>query len=224
MKIMGHRGAAGLALENSAAGLRKAMVLGVDIIEIDVRKTHDNQLVLCHDDNFARIGRPGLNINEHTLTELRAVKLKNGQKPLSLNQAMKILGKHPVMIELKDGGTARLLVKILKKFPKSKVSVCSFNFGELASLRAYNPTLPLYGLERTRPLEIVQLTKIFNLDGIGINHWLLNPFLYHWALRLKLDLYVFTVNQAWLVWFIKLLYPAVTICTDRPDRYLRQSQ
>ncbi|MGZ6005431.1 MAG: glycerophosphodiester phosphodiesterase, partial [Candidatus Saccharimonadales bacterium] len=54
MKIMGHRGAAGLELENSAAGIEKAIELGVDFIEIDVRKTHDNQLILCHDDNFGR--------------------------------------------------------------------------------------------------------------------------------------------------------------------------
>lgn len=217
---MGHRGAAGLALENSATALKKAIELNVDVIEIDVRKTHDNQLILCHDDNFGRVGKPGLKISEHTLAELQKVRLNNGEKPLSLPQALNILKDKPVMIELKDSGTARILVDTLNNFPQSKASICSFNFGELAFVRDFDPNLQLFGLERTRPLEIVQLTNIFDLDGIGIIYWLLNPFLYFWARRRNLQIYVFTVNKPLLVWFIRLLYPGVTICTDFPDKFL----
>ena len=55
MKIIGHRGAAGLELENTLPSIRMAIELGVDGVEFDVRITADRQLVLCHDDNTSRM-------------------------------------------------------------------------------------------------------------------------------------------------------------------------
>ena len=49
MKVIGHRGAAGLAPENTFAGFDIALALGVDGIETDVQKTKDGKFVLFHD-------------------------------------------------------------------------------------------------------------------------------------------------------------------------------
>jgi glycerophosphoryl diester phosphodiesterase len=48
MKVIGHRGAAGLAPENTFAGFNLALELGVDGIETDVQQSKDGQLVLFH--------------------------------------------------------------------------------------------------------------------------------------------------------------------------------
>jgi len=47
--IIGHRGAAGLAPENTLAAFRTALDLGVDGLELDVQLTADNELVVHHD-------------------------------------------------------------------------------------------------------------------------------------------------------------------------------
>ncbi len=47
--VIGHRGAARTAPENTLAGLRRAKALGCDWVEFDVRLTGDGALVLCHD-------------------------------------------------------------------------------------------------------------------------------------------------------------------------------
>jgi glycerophosphoryl diester phosphodiesterase len=47
--VIAHRGAAGLAPENTLAAYRQAIALGVDYIEIDVRMTRDRQFVALHD-------------------------------------------------------------------------------------------------------------------------------------------------------------------------------
>ena len=220
MKIMSHRGCAGLALENSAKAIKKAVELGVDAIEIDVRKTKDNQLVLCHDDNLARISNSSIKISDATLKELQAVRLSDGSRLLSLREALKIVGSTPLMIDDKEVGSARVLLKLLQEFPKVQASVASFKLKELMLLRELDNKIPLYGLTHSKPFDILHYAKTFELNGVGLNHWLLNPLTYLRARMDKLDIYVYTVNNRFTVWFIKLLYPKVTICTNFPDRFL----
>lgn len=52
--VIGHRGAASYAPENTLAGFRAAKALGCDWVEFDVRLTGDGVLVVCHDDALAR--------------------------------------------------------------------------------------------------------------------------------------------------------------------------
>ena len=47
--VIGHRGAAGLAPENTLAAFKKALNLGVDAIELDVHISADKILVVYHD-------------------------------------------------------------------------------------------------------------------------------------------------------------------------------
>ena len=49
MQVIGHRGAAALAPENTWIGFDRALALGVDAIETDVQATSDGVLVLIHD-------------------------------------------------------------------------------------------------------------------------------------------------------------------------------
>ncbi|WP_413910492.1 glycerophosphodiester phosphodiesterase family protein [Desulfobacula sp.] len=49
LKIIGHRGAAGLLPENTLAGFKFAMEMGVDTIELDICLTSDNEAVVYHD-------------------------------------------------------------------------------------------------------------------------------------------------------------------------------
>lgn len=47
--VIGHRGAAGLAPENTVAAFRKALELGVDAVEMDALLTADGEIVVHHD-------------------------------------------------------------------------------------------------------------------------------------------------------------------------------
>lgn len=49
IQIYGHRGAAGIAPENTIPGYQIAMDIGVDVIDMDVGMTKDNVLVVTHD-------------------------------------------------------------------------------------------------------------------------------------------------------------------------------
>lgn len=47
--VIGHRGAAGLAPENTLTAIRQAIALGVDAVEMDLQLTADGQVVVYHD-------------------------------------------------------------------------------------------------------------------------------------------------------------------------------
>ena len=77
--LQGHRGARGLAPENTLAGFRRALELGVDTLELDVGLTSDGVLVVAHDPeipgDLARRGGAWLDepvsVFDSTFAELR---------------------------------------------------------------------------------------------------------------------------------------------------------
>ena len=54
IKVLGHRGCAGLEPENTIRAFKKAVNLKVDLIEFDVRMTKDKELVVIHDEKVDR--------------------------------------------------------------------------------------------------------------------------------------------------------------------------
>ncbi|MDQ4074985.1 MAG: hypothetical protein M3220_01925 [Chloroflexota bacterium] len=54
MQVIGHRGAAALAPENTWEGFDVALSLGVDAIETDVQVSRDGELILIHDETLDR--------------------------------------------------------------------------------------------------------------------------------------------------------------------------
>ncbi len=72
--VIAHRGAHRGIPENSLAAYQKAIDLGCDFIEIDVRSTKDGKIVSVHNSNIEAyvIGKKG-RISEFTLAELKAL-------------------------------------------------------------------------------------------------------------------------------------------------------
>jgi len=68
---LGHRGARGLAPENTLAGMKVAMQVGADGVEFDVQRTSDGHLVVFHDDDLKRICGVGGRVVTSTLAQLR---------------------------------------------------------------------------------------------------------------------------------------------------------
>ncbi|MHA2250063.1 MAG: glycerophosphodiester phosphodiesterase [Candidatus Kariarchaeaceae archaeon] len=70
MYCIAHRGASGLAPENTILGFWTAIASGADIIELDVQVTKDQRLVIFHDRSLERITGDQGGVADFTLDEL----------------------------------------------------------------------------------------------------------------------------------------------------------
>lgn len=224
-RIIGHRGAAGLALENSNDSIRTALTYNMDGIEFDVRRTRDGRLVVLHDRHTGRIATDKKTANRHTLAELQAITLKNGQHIPTLEEVLDIIGDQMrITIDIKNGGSADEILRILADRPQVKADFTSFHHTELRKLKAALPKCRVYALEHFSPFEIVRHAYHMGADGISLNMWLMNPLTYQMAKRHGLELRVYTINNPLLVKFFRLLYPDVVIYTDHPERFTRKKR
>jgi glycerophosphoryl diester phosphodiesterase len=115
MLIVGHRGAAAKAPENTAVSLVAGLDAGADMIEIDVGMTQDGRVVVLHDTTVDRTtnGRGSL----ASLTWEKASRLDAGswfskrfsQEPLiDLDDALAIVrARVPIIVEIKKGARDR---------------------------------------------------------------------------------------------------------------------
>ena len=72
-RVIGHRGAASHAPENTLAGIRKAAALGVRMIEVDAKLTADNVPILMHDDALNRTTSGSGPVRQASLTTIRTL-------------------------------------------------------------------------------------------------------------------------------------------------------
>ncbi|MCC6794185.1 MAG: glycerophosphodiester phosphodiesterase family protein [Candidatus Hydrogenedentes bacterium] len=68
---VGHRGTVKFAPENTIAAFNKAIELGVDLLEMDVRETKDGELVIMHDMNIGRTTTGRGDVAELTLAAIQ---------------------------------------------------------------------------------------------------------------------------------------------------------
>lgn len=74
-KIVGHRGAASYAPENTLEGIHTAADMGVSWVELDVKLTHDQVPVLFHDELLDRVSNGHGPISEILYDDLRALEV-----------------------------------------------------------------------------------------------------------------------------------------------------
>lgn len=150
MKIIGHRGAKGLAPENTLAGIQRSLMCAVDEVEVDARVTRDGTVVLMHDKTLKRLTGNAAVIASHTLAELRVLK----PDLATLDEAIDLVNSRvPLRIEVKPNvDTAPIIAMIQKRLtggtPVDRFVFSSFSFRTLQTLHHELPQVDIEVLER----------------------------------------------------------------------------
>ena len=137
MLRIGHRGARAYAPENTLASFKKAIEIGVDAVELDVRKTKDNQIVVIHDADVKRTTNGEGLVSELALKEIKSFSAEGGEKIPTLEEVLGFLDKKvKVFVELKEMGIEEQVLSIVhaKKLEKNVV-ITSFLEDALKKVR-----------------------------------------------------------------------------------------
>ncbi len=78
--IWAHRGACDVAPENTLPAFQKAIKMGADGIELDVRRTTDGVLIVCHDESLERTSNGLGKLTDYAFSGLRELDFSAGTK------------------------------------------------------------------------------------------------------------------------------------------------
>ena len=137
MLKIGHRGARAYEPENTLRSFKKAIELGVDAVELDVRKTRDNEIVVIHDAKVDRTTNGRGLVSEISLEEIKKLVTEKGERIPTLEETLDFLdGKVKIIIELKETGLEeKVLTLIHKKGLEKNVVIVSFLKDALKNVR-----------------------------------------------------------------------------------------
>ncbi len=146
--VIAHRGAWGAGVpENSLAAFERAIELGADMIELDVRRTRDGELIVFHDAAIG--GAPVATLTRSEIEDLAGV------LPPLLEEALELANSRIALdVELKENGYLDELAGPLSGFAASDgaLIVTSFIDLVLAGLTELTPQLGR-GLVLSRSVE-----------------------------------------------------------------------
>ena len=128
------------APENTLTSFKKAMEIGVDAIELDIRKTKDSQLVVIHDADVKRTTDGEGLVGELTLKEIKSLDAGSGEKIPTLDETLDfLLKKVKLFVELKETGFEKQVLSIVhEKGLEKNVIIVSFIEDALKKVRELN--------------------------------------------------------------------------------------
>ncbi|MFF5792476.1 glycerophosphodiester phosphodiesterase family protein [Paeniglutamicibacter sp. NPDC012692] len=220
--LIGHRGAAGVAPENTLAAFKAGSQSGADFVELDVQLSSDGVPFIFHDETPARTtnveevfpGRENAPITSFTWKELRQLDAGSyfsanyaGEKIPHFDEVVDVVtGDAGVFIEIKSPAKSPGVEKVVadalandarwsKLERAGKIEVLGFDVASNKKFAALAPDVPLQQLTGSVPGEAVLADYATYADSFGTSYRSLDA---AGAARVKdagLGLGVYTVNS-----------------------------
>ena len=217
MEIIAHRGASRDAPENTLASVRLGFEQGADAVELDVRLTRDDEIVLMHDATTGRTGMVDLAVRETPLAVLKRIDVgrRRGiawarERIPTLAEALAILppGRR-LLIEIKCGPEIfPPLERVLSRMRSpSQIAIIGFDWETMREAKARFPRVEGYWLSafKREPANknrkpsterLIERALAAKLDGLNLLHCRrIDAALVRKARRAALKVYVWTVDN-----------------------------
>lgn len=212
-RVIGHRGAAEAAPENTLESFREAKRQGAGWVEFDAKLSADNKSFLLHDDDLDRTSNAKGPARLRTWDELAAIDAGSwkgaqfaGEKLPLLKDALALFAELDLSFNLelkpcpgRDQETAHLVLdEVMRLWPaqRPKPLISSFEIRCLEVARDAFPHLPRGLLLEEHPADWAALAKRLDVETVNIWDRDATP---EWAQEIKAagyGLLVYTVNDA----------------------------
>ena len=223
--IVAHRGASGIAPENTLVAIREALKAEADIIEIDVHLTRDNEVLVIHDDRVDRTTEGKGYVRDLLLPDLKALDAGKwfeesfaGEALPTLGEVLDLInGRCKILIEIKkhdrgyyDGLVRAVLDQVYERKAEAWSILQSFHSPIVEEIQVLDPDISVQKLLHVDvPIIPVyedgewQLGNIFAYPKVGVIESLVHKFVYprfvNKAHREGYQVFVYTVNDASLM-------------------------
>lgn len=239
--VIAHRGASGLAPENTLAAIRLAWELAADAVEIDVRLTADGRVVVIHDATTKRTSGVNMVVKNASAAALRAIDIgaannagHAGERIPFLEEVLETIPEgRRLFIEIKCGGEIlpRLEDIAGQSGKHGRIVFIGFGFAVMRRCLEMMPGIPAYwlcGIDLRRGVlagedflapvpEALRMVRDAGFTGIDLNHTGVRDGVSRMVRDTGLDLVVWTVNDPMRA--RRLAAAGVSgITTDQPGR------
>ena len=151
IKVIGHRGAAGHAPENTFAAFDRGLAMGVDGVETDIRATRDGVLVLLHDATVDRTTDGTGAIAEMTWEEAQrldaAARFREGAHEFGVQRIPRLDdfldrygGRTTFRLEIKQRGVESAALRAVRA--RRLMDTAVFTSFQVEALKAIRPAAP----------------------------------------------------------------------------------
>lgn len=235
--VLGHRGAMGLAPENTLSGMRTAVAFRAALLEIDVHLSRDGRLVVMHDETVDRTTNGRGFIRDLFSREIRkldagirfAGKFKNEKVPFLEDILDFIKGKEVRLnIELKNGpvfypGIERKIAGLIGQYGyHDKVLVSSFDHQALLKIKKIDPSVSIAILYAHNMVGIEAYAQKLRVAAVHPHHYWVSRGLVRAMHRINIAVNTWVVNST--ADFLRLSRMGVdAVGTNYPDRFKRFS-
>ena len=143
-----HRGASAQYPENTLLAFRQAIQQGVDVIEIDIHRTADAELVVIHDSTLERTTNGHGNVCDHSLQEIRQLDAGQAEKIPLLTEVIQLAREAQIRLYVEIKGATETeelaitegVIRTLEASDfLSQAIVTSFSPKALLRAKAINP-------------------------------------------------------------------------------------
>jgi len=203
--VISHAACAGHAPENTLAGLRLALHMGADAVEVDVHLSADGIPILMHDDSVDRTTDAQGPVASLTLAELRKLDAGarspfesfRGEKVPTLAEALELTrGRALLIIEIKPLDVeGAVLEEVRRAGALDWAMIWSFHPGVVAGARRREPRLPAGLLTHSLSDAIAQQALELGAQGTGVYYQNLTEEGVRLAHRKGLAVHAWTVDQ-----------------------------
>ncbi len=223
--IIGHRGAAGLAPENTLLSIDTAIRAGAQWVEVDVQH-HDDQLWALHDLTVDRTTNGRGLLTDLSAAQIRALDAGRGEPIPTLPEVLDLIEqKVGINIELKTwNGCAAAVAACLNDYlaegwPPNRIMVSSFHLPELWEFKQLLPQIPLGVLYCGVPLDWAGIALELGARCLNISGEFVDTKLLADAHQRDLRVNVYTVNHVDELQRLRAV-GVDGVFTDFPDRML----
>jgi len=243
--IIAHRGASGLVPENTLVAFEKAIEIGVDRIEMDLRQTLDGVVIVLHDKTLKRTTNGWGSVRKMSKTKIQRYSAGSWfhydfskERVPTFRQVLELVnGRTTLLLEIKDGspyhhGIEKNVIDLINEYnAQDWCIVQSFNDKVLKNFRALPglnshvqklfeiviPVAPFYGGSKFSYKSI----RFYDFaQEVNVNFKNVTPLVVRKIHKMNKKINVWTVNDEYdLRLFVEMGVDG--IITDFPDRLKR---